>query len=783
MERTFSRPGDVVITEPYAVNGLQKELTYLKKLDADRLLAGFYQNSALQSNGHAMYGGGWEGALIGGHTMGHYLSALSQAVSNAGTPAGDCAALQTKLAYIVSELRKCQNAPDPSAKAGFLWGAARRGNENAEFQFDNVEQGRTDIVTEAWVPWYTLHKILAGLLDAYALAGSREALAVAKALGGWVCGRVFAWSEETRAAVLAVEYGGMNDALYNLYAATGEERFADAAHKFDEEELFALIDGEGQDYLDGRHANTTIPKVIGALNRYVTLHGKTLHGRRVDASYYLRVAEKFWTCVTERHTYVTGGNSEWEHFGKDYVLDAERTNCNCETCNTYNMLKLSRALFSVTGEKKYLDYYENTYYNAIWSSQDPATGMTTYFQPMAGGYFKVYSSEEGHFWCCTGSGMESFTKLNDSIYYGGEGATYVAMYLASRCDTGAVSLSLQADLEHSDTVRIAVNGGATLLRLRVPAWTAAFRVFLNGAPAACEAEGGFVSVGVKAGDEVRIELQKTVTAHGLPDNGNVFAFKYGPFALSAELGRENMARGVTGVNVSVPASPVPVRPQEIAGPEPVAAFVQDIASHLVRNADGTFTLTGTAAEAPLVFSCHFRQSTQRYALYIPFVPRGGSAAAPACRWERTDTVQPGYGQYETDELHAMRGASVGATNLPALGTARHARAGGSFTYTVAVKKGAENRLVVHLAAADNGKPLHIAAGGAEVFASAALAYAGEEAVYAVPVALPAGVVAAARPKAANGRRYDVIDVTVSGAQGRESARLCSFLYSEAKTKA
>ena len=283
MERTFSRPEDVVVTEPYAVNGLQKELTYLKKLDADRLLAGFYQNSALQSNGHAMYGGGWEGALIGGHTMGHYLSALSQAVSNAGTPAGDRAALQTKLSYIVSELRKCQNAPDPSAKAGFLWGAARRGNENAEFQFDNVEQGRTDIVTEAWVPWYTLHKILAGLLDAYALAGSSEALAVAKALGGWVCGRVFAWSEETHAAVLAVEYGGMNDALYNLYAATGEERFADAAHKFDEEALFALIDGEGKDYLDGRHANTTIPKVIGALNRYVTLHGKTLHGRRVDA--------------------------------------------------------------------------------------------------------------------------------------------------------------------------------------------------------------------------------------------------------------------------------------------------------------------------------------------------------------------------------------------------------------------------------------------------------------------------------------------------------------------
>ncbi len=778
---TYTALGETKITDPYAVNGLEKEIAYLLKLDADRLLAGFYQNSALGGNGAQMYGGGWEGELIGGHTAGHYLSALAQAAANAGTPESSRAQLQTKLAYLVAELAKCQNNPDPTAEAGFLWGAARKGNANAEFQFDNVEAGKTaDIFADAWVPWYTMHKILAGLLDAYALASSAQALGVAKKLGDWVCDRVAAWSEETRARVLAVEYGGMNDALYNLYAATGEEKYADAAHKFDEETLFALIDAEGDNYLDGRHANTTIPKIIGALNRYVTLHGKTLHGEKTDASYYLNVAEKFWTRVIERHTYVTGGNSEWEHFGADNVLDAERTNCNCETCNTYNMLKLSRMLFTVTKNTKYLDYYENTYYNAIWSSQNPETGMTTYFQPMASGYFKVYSSEEEHFWCCTGSGMESFTKLNDSIYYDAGNATYAALYLASAYKSEKVSLTMQADLEHSDEVTVSVSAGETVLRLRKPAWTAAFAVTVNGRAVAGEAAGGFVSVFVKAGDTVRVRLQKTVTAHGLPDNANVYAFRYGPFALSAQLGSENMNTGTTGVNVTIPAAAAETEQQEIAEEGvSVAAFMQNIGSYLVKNEDGTFTLTGTTAREPLVFSYHFRQHTQRYALYNEFVPRGEKAVlAPAFEWARTDTVQPGYGQYEADELHSMReSGSVAAQNVPVLGTTRYAAAGGSFTYTVAVEPAAQNRLVVYFAKEDNGKPLRILAGGVVLFESDALAYTGEGQMYAAELAIPAA--AKTYTKTANGRAYTVLDVTVEGAENADSARLCSYLYSEA----
>ena len=235
-----------------------------------------------------------------------------------------------------------------------------------------------------------MHKIIAGLLDVSEFTGSEKALEVAEGLGDWTYERVSGWSDAVHNTVLSIEYGGMNDCLYELYKETGEERYAIAAHAFDEDALFRRVASGKADVLNDLHANTTIPKFLGALNRYMTADGKTIGGEKVDASAYLKYAETFWDMVVEHHTYVTGGNSEWEHFGRDDVLDAERTNCNCETCNVYNMLKLSRALFEITGERKYADYYENAFYNAILSSQNPETGMTMYFQPMATGYFKVY---------------------------------------------------------------------------------------------------------------------------------------------------------------------------------------------------------------------------------------------------------------------------------------------------------------------------------------------------------------------------------------------------------
>ncbi len=775
---TFTGLGETVIADSYAANGLEKEIGYLLFLDADRLLANFYANSALGSNGASSYGGGWEGALIGGHTMGHYLSALAQAIANAGTPEEDRTRLTERLEYVVSELEKCQNNYDAEhgAKEGFLWGARVLNASNVELQFDNVEQGRADINTQAWVPWYTMHKIIAGLLDAYTLAGSERALSVVTKLGDWVYERVSGWTSSTQRTVLSIEYGGMNDCMYNLYAVTGEEKYAVAAHMFDEADLFEDVLMGNDNYLNGKHANTTIPKIIGALNRYLTADGKTIGGEFVDATEYLTVAEMFWERVTAHHTYITGGNSEWEHFGMDDVLDAERTNANCETCNTYNMLKLSRMLFSVTRDKKYLDFYENTYINAIWSSQNPDTGMTMYFQPMATGYFKVYSSEEEHFWCCTGSGMESFTKLNDSIYYDAGNATYVSLYVSSSYRSDGVALTQTADLENSDTVTLRVEEGSTVLRLRRPDWTAKFEVYVNGAQVEGGAQDGFVSVDVRAGDEVRVELEKTVTAHNLPDGENIYAFKYGPYVLSAELGTHNMTQGTTGVNVSIPAAAEGDETYTV-GADSVQDFMADINAHMVRGEDGKFTLA--CENGTLTYSYHFRQHTQRYGIYFRFAASGAQepeVTNPTNAWERCDTVQPGYGQYESDELHDMQtGGSQGVTSD---GTYRYATQGGWFSYRMIVRKGVRNRLLVSFRKADNGKTIRITAGDTELY-SATLDYAGDEAEYQVEVMIPVSVANGAQSVTANGASCDVLTFTFAGVDGAESAKVCTFLYTQA----
>lgn len=303
---------------------------------------------------HYKGGNNWEDSLIGGHTLGHYMTALAQAVSNPETSADDKAKLQKKIDTIVSTLKECQEKTKGSSKCkeGYLFGATLVNKTNMEQQFDNVEKNLTNIGTQAWVPWYTMHKILAGLVSIYELTGNKDALAVAENLGEWTYNRVSKWSASTRNTVLNIEYGGMNDTLYELALctsnATYQDHFLKAAAQFDETTLFEKVKKGSTNVLNNLHANTTIPKFLGALNRYVSLSklGKLTDSDKV----YLEYAEKFWDMVVNKHAYITGGLSEWEHFGQDCVLDSERTNCNNETCCTYNMLKMSRMLFEITGD-------------------------------------------------------------------------------------------------------------------------------------------------------------------------------------------------------------------------------------------------------------------------------------------------------------------------------------------------------------------------------------------------------------------------------------------------
>ena len=680
--------GKVELLDAYETNAFALEVAYLKSLDADKLLRGFCDIGGIASSS-TLYNG-WENSAIKGHTLGHYLSALSQAY---GTNQDEV--LLETINHVVEVLAQCQDA-----ETGYLAAIP-------ESHYIQIEKGNT---AGTWVPWYTMHKVMAGLIDAYELAGNEQALEVAGRLGDWVYSRTSAWNAATQTTVLNVEYGGMNDCLYQLYSHTGSENHLQAAHSFDEMALFeALYNGE--DVLNGKHANTTIPKIVGALNRYMVL-GE-------GEEYYLQVAENFWEIVVNNHTYITGGNSEWEHFGEANVLDAERTNCNCETCNTYNMLKLSRELFKITGNRKYADYYENTFINAILSSQNPETGMTTYFQPMASGYFKVYSSAMNHFWCCTGSGMENFSKLGDSIYYKDADSVYVIRYTSSKLawEEKNLILTQETDIPYTDTVKLLVetfDGGASEadIVLRVPDWCMGdVTVKVNGTESTVEVVNGFIRLNGswQNGDVIEYTIPLGVVAYELPDSEEVVAFKYGPLVLSANLGTEDMATGTTGVNVTVPTMFVEINDVITIQEGTRAEWLNNLAENLVRAEDSLeFTLQGT--DRDIVFTPHYLQYQNRYGIYFKLIDSTMVVESDEKDlYDVIDSLPVANDQYEfSHNLEADLSATGTHKNL----NYRDASPDGYFSYDMSVDNTTTNYLKVKYFSGDAGRSFVIKVDGA-----------------------------------------------------------------------
>ncbi len=769
--------GNVMLKDAYCVNAFEKDVAYLKELDEERLLAGFYENAGLKNK--KMRYGGWENMLIGGHTLGHYLTAAAQAYANALISPSDRKVLFDKIKTIIDGLLECQE--NSKGKPGFVFGAVVRDPENVELQFDLVEQNRTNIITEAWVPWYTMHKILDGVVNVYELTAYEPALKLGSGIGDWTYGRTSSWSEETHRTVLGIEYGGMNDALYQLYKNTGRAEHLAAAHAFDEDSLFKAVASGEKDILNNHHANTTIPKFLGALNRYLAV-GE-------EAGEYLKYAERFWDMVVTRHTYITGGNSEWEHFGEDYVLDAERTNCNNETCNTYNMLKMSRLLFMVSGERKYADYYENTLINAILSSQNPQTGMTMYFQPMATGYYKVYGEPFDKFWCCTGSGMENFTKLNDSIYFKDGKDIYVNLFLSSELEDKELGIKLIQEtalpLENRVCFTIMTKAETeAAIHIRIPSWAEGKSVHISSeGVSVINEEGEYLTVrgGFKDGDKLEVVFGMGVSAEGLPDCDNVFAFRYGPVVLSAGLGNKNMIDGTTGVNVTIPTNKIVESEYLTVAEGSISDFIGNIKEHLLRDGDTLrFILKGTDRE--LGFTPHYTKTRERYGIYWYFLDKDSDREEEMDRRKEEekrrlntlDVVQPGYGQYEMDTLHAMEDkGSVGSTEK---GTSRMAAPGGGFGYHMKAVSGSRLLLELHLLREDNGKLLKVFAGDEQIF-EGRLHYTGRKEEYVKTLTLPAEMVERQLEKRiVDGEEVSTLFISFKGGMYVGSARVYGFIY-------
>ncbi|MFG6432947.1 glycoside hydrolase family 127 protein [Roseateles sp. LYH14W] len=496
--------------------------TYLLSLNADRLLHGFRTNAGLAPK--APRYGGWESQeLCPGHTLGHYLSACS--LMSASTGRED---FRQRVNHVVDELHNCQQAARSGLVCAFPDGDA---------QLQNALAGRP--VTG--VPWYTMHKIMAGLHDAHVHAAHPQALPVLARLADWMVDVTERLDEQQFQKMLDLEHGGMNEVLANLHALTADARYLRLAQRFNHRALLDPL-AEGRDTLDGLHSNTQIPKVIGFARLAQTTGDERL----------VRAARYFWGSVVEKRSFATGGNGDGEHF---FPVEETRKHVSSgrtmETCCTYNMLRLTRSLFGAAPSAAYADYHELALFNGILASQDPDSGMSTYFQPAGPSRPKLYGSPERAFWCCTGTGMESFAKLGDSIYFHDAQALYVNLFVSSSLDWREQQVRLRQTTAFPDEARTRLSVHPArptrlALRLRHPGWCPRLTVRLNGRPLLDSTDPGrYVEIDRlwRDGDVLDVDLPMPLRMQPLPRAPDVAAVIVGPIVLAARLGAQGIAPG------------------------------------------------------------------------------------------------------------------------------------------------------------------------------------------------------------------------------------------------
>lgn len=631
--------GSVTLQDEWLVNAAEKENEYLLSLDSEKFLYEWYKLAGLEPKTDSGYDG-WErssGNNFRGHSFGHYMSATSQAyLSSSGETKEK---LKTEISEAVNGLAACQSAYAAThpESAGYVSPFPEEWLQRV----DGVPLAGTKIQSgdNLIVPYYNLHKMVAGLLDVAKNVEDQEikstALSVAEGFGEYLYNRLSMLTNKNQ--MLRTEYGGMNEALYELYNLTGNDHFKTAAEYFDETALFEQL-AANKDVLNGKHANTTVPKLTGAVKRYTVLteneeyYNALTQEEKDGLDLYLEAAKNFWDITIDHHTYVTGGNSQSEHFheadkiGYDATKSEYDASTTCETCNTYNMLKLSKALYHVTGDKKYMDYFERTYTNAILPSQNPETGTTMYFQPMAPGYNKVFNRPFDEFWCCTGTGMENFSKLGDNIYQMNADGVSVNMFWASELNRDGIHIKQAANMPNEDTVTFEVKKAksGTVLRLRKPDWLAGEAVIkVNDKKVELQEEKGYFKVEVKSGDKVSYQMPMEMVAYPMPDKPNLIAFKYGPVVLSAKLTASNMeASNPNGILVRVgtfdPNAQTVITTQNMSTDE----WLKNLSKNMVRVEDGKngeiqFALKNVDSESEeLIYSPHYMRYKERYGIYM-----------------------------------------------------------------------------------------------------------------------------------------------------------------------
>jgi len=571
-----------------------RDQEYLLSLDENRLLHTFRLTAGLPSTAQPL--GGWEApdVELRGHAVGHYLSAVSIMYASTGD-----ARFKARADGLVAQFAIVQEAESKTFHPGYL-------SAFPEELFDRV-----DARQRVWAPYYTIHKIMAGLLDAHLLTGNAQALEVLKKQADWVVWRNGRLSEEQRQAMLQTEHGGMVEVLANLYAVTGDTRYMTAASWFEHKRIVEPL-ARGVDPLDNLHANTQIPKIIGAAREY------ELTGDRR----YRDIAAFFWDRVAHHRSFAFGGNSDGEAFFPEAETSRHLGAEGPETCNTYNMLKLTRHVFSWSPSAEPMDFYERALFNHILGSQDPKTGMVIYYCPLKPGAFKTFSTPTESFWCCVGTGMENHGKYNDTIYFHDDSSLYVNLFIPSELtwkekgikvrqltkfpEQNSTSLAISADTP----VRLAI-------KVRYPSWASSgITVLVNGQRQAIAGKpGSYVSIDRqwRSGDTVQVQLPMSLHMEALPDDPHIQALMYGPIVLAGDLGTE----GLSGLKRYGPSAPPLGRVSSIEVPTFVADSAADVLARVkpVTGKPLTFQTTGLGKPNDVTLIPLYQTFEPRYTVY------------------------------------------------------------------------------------------------------------------------------------------------------------------------
>lgn len=678
---------DVRLTagSPY-YHAQQMDIRYLLALDPDRLLAPYMKGAGLTPKAENY--SNWENTGLDGHIGGHYLSALSYMYAATGNEE-----ILSRLRYMVSELGRAQAAKgdgylcgDPKGEE--LWMQIKRGDIRAQ----------SFSLNGGWVPLYNIHKIFAGLRDAYLIGRQEEARGILVRLTDWMLGITSGLTDAQVQQMLVSEHGGLNETFADVYAITGDERYLTMARRFSHRTLLdPMLSGESK--LDGIHANTQIPKVVG-FKRIADLAGD---------SEWDKAAAWFWEDVTTRRSVSIGGNSVREHFhpATDFTPMRESEQ-GPETCNTYNMLRLSKMLWLSTGDTKYLDFVERGLQNHILSSINPVQGGFVYFTPMRSGHYRVYSQPQTSMWCCVGSGMENHARYGEYIYTSSDKgeSLYVNLFIPSTLKWNGTTIEQLTRFPEEEGTSFIIREGKKQkfsLCIRIPAWAEPSEISatLNGKPITYQSEGGHLTISRmwQQGDSLHFALPMHLRAEQMADGAPYYSFCYGPVVLAAQTGVERQdglfaddsRGGHIAAGPKLPLTSMPVIVED--NPQALLTHITPVA-----NKPLTFRLNAGEEQTLVPF---YKLHECRYMVYWPVYTAAEREKMLAEQKRReqeqlaldshtTDIVICGEQQPESDHFVQMERSRTGVDDN---GHWRVADRGGSFGYTMKNSSSAKLRIV------------------------------------------------------------------------------------------